>query len=434
MLMTAAAMLAGMSLYEWASTHTLPGLSAWQSRVVTILFSSVLATTASYFVLRRLERAKTAVQRTAARHWALTENTLDIITVIGADGVIRYENPAVERIFGYAPAELVGRSVYDFVHPDEELEVRAEFGAVLAETAATRDLVFRFRCRDDTWRVLEAKCRNLLHAPAIRGVVVNSRDITERALADRALRASESALREAKEQADKANRAKSEFLARTSHELCTPLNAILGFGQVLELGPLGKAERESVEEILKAGRHLLALIDQVLAISGIDSAGEPLRMVEARAAELLATALETIRPLAAERRIALRWPGKDSASEWIVVADRERVGQVLVQLLANAVKYNREGGVVTVGCEEWSEAWLRFTVRDTGPGLSAEQMARLFTPFDRLGAERAGVRGAGLGLALSESLVHAMGGQIGVESTVGDGSLFWVHLPRAVIL
>ncbi len=234
----------------------------------------------------------------------------------------------------------------------------------------------------------------------------------------------------AEEAAAAANRAKSEFLSRMSHELRTPLNAILGFGQVLEMERLETAQRESVGYILKAGHHLLGLIDEVLDIARIEAGRLRLSLEPVSVKVTLDEARSLIRPLAEERKIRLRVEPPERADLY-VLADPQRLKQVLLNLLSNGVKYNREGGEVTLSCEEAHGNRLRFKVTDTGPGIPPDRIERLFAPFERLGAEGTGVEGTGLGLALSKALVEAMAGALGVESVVGRGSTFWMELPRA---
>jgi signal transduction histidine kinase/ActR/RegA family two-component response regulator len=247
-----------------------------------------------------------------------------------------------------------------------------------------------------------------------------------------ALRSDVEALLTAKQAAEEASQAKSEFLSRMSHELRTPLNAILGFAQLLELDDLTADQRESVDHILRAGRHLLDLVNEVLDLSRIEAGRLQLSPEPVLVGDVLREALDLVRPLAAERRVRLA-VGADAgaAAPRRVVADLQRLKQVLLNLLSNAIKYNREGGGVVLACEAAPDERLRLVVTDTGPGIPADRLARLFTPFERLGAEQSGVEGTGLGLALSQRLVAAMGGTLGVESRPGQGSSFWVELPPA---
>lgn len=235
-------------------------------------------------------------------------------------------------------------------------------------------------------------------------------------------------LETARHDADHANLAKSEFLSRMSHELRTPLNAVLGFAQLLELDALNSEQRESVEHILRGGRHLLELINEVLDIARIEAGRLAISLEPVSVNLIVKESLDLIAPLAAKEHVQLDGNLADTRERHIQ-ADRQRLKQVLLNLLSNAVKYNRKEGTVTLSYEETPEARLRIKVTDTGPGIAAEKMELLFTPFERLGVEQTGIEGTGLGLALSKRLVQAMGGRLGVESTVGRGSTFWVELP-----
>ena len=218
------------------------------------------------------------------------------------------------------------------------------------------------------------------------------------------------------------------MLFRSSHELRTPLNAILGFGQVLEMDPLGPEQREGVDHILKAGQHLLGLIDEVLDIARIEAGRMRLSLEPVSVKQVLDEVRSLIRPLAAERKTRFEVRAPEAAALY-ALADRQRLNQVLLNLLSNAVKYTPEGGTVTLICEEAAGGRVRFEVRDTGPGIPPEKLGQLFTPFERLGVS--GVEGTGLGLALSKGLAEAMGGTMGAESRVGQGSAFWVELAKA---
>jgi PAS domain S-box-containing protein len=233
--------------------------------------------------------------------------------------------------------------------------------------------------------------------------------------------------RRAEEEADRANRAKSDFLSRMSHELRTPLNGILGFAQLLQMESLPADQQESIAHILKAGRHLLGLINEVLDISRIEAGRLQLSLEPVPVSETLRGAVDLVRPLAAQRDIELAAEVADDHRH--VLADRQRLQQVLLNLLSNAVKYNRTQGAVAVSCEERSGGRLRILVTDTGHGISPDKLERLFTPFDRLGAEGTGIEGTGLGLALSKHLIEVMGGTLDVTSQVGVGSTFAVELP-----
>jgi PAS domain S-box-containing protein len=642
-----------------------------------------------------LRRTQHALQDNAAYFRALIENAGDIITVLDDDGTILFESPAVQGALGYAPEELTGRNAFEFVHPDDAPLVQERFGQVAATPGLVSEVEFRFRHRDGTWRYLEARGAQLPNNAPQRGVVVNSRDVTRRKDAEKALRESQAhhgavietsldailtmdaegkvlewnpaaerifgyergeavgsaladlivppALREAhragmarylangekrildsrveltalrkdgseilveliatrlptagapiftgfmrditqskrseerlrllesvavnandailiteaepigdpgprilyanpaftretgysleevvgktprilqgpetdraaldtiraglekwqpvvvelvnykkdgtkfwvelsivpvadeagwythwvsvqrvvterktaqqqlqiakdeaeraQRSAESANRAKSEFLSRMSHELRTPLNAILGFSQVMQMEPLDGGQREMVGDIMSAGKHLLALINEVLDIARIESGHLALSLEPVALDEVVSGALNLIAPLAAARGIVLE-ASETCDGERFVMADFRRLSQCLLNLLSNAVKYNCEGGRIEVSCQKveaqvmpdsvQSRGCWRLEVRDSGIGIEPEKMARLFTAFDRLDAERTGVEGTGLGLALTKQLVEAMHGKLEAESVPGSGSTFAVTLP-----
>ncbi len=245
-------------------------------------------------------------------------------------------------------------------------------------------------------------------------------DVTERKSAQLAATA-------AKEEAERANRAKSEFLSRMSHELRTPLNAVLGFAQLLEADlqdPLTAVQLSRVQELQRGGQHLLGLINDVLDVARIEAGTLHLNLVPVEVGTMVRECLNLVRSFGTERGIQLQVPVQPAA--W-VLADPMRLRQVLLNLLSNAIKYNRQGGQVTVGWQAQGEQ-LCISVRDTGPGLSTLQQEKLFRAFERLQAEKTGVEGSGIGLALSKWLVDLMQGRIGVRSAPGQGSEFWFTL------
>jgi signal transduction histidine kinase/CheY-like chemotaxis protein len=253
------------------------------------------------------------------------------------------------------------------------------------------------------------------------GMICLAQDIRERQRAQRELLM-------AKEQAEAANRAKSEFLSRMSHELRTPMNAILGFAQVLEMDSLSTYQRTSVEQILKGGGHLLTLINEVLDITRIEAGKLTLSPEPILIRSALDEALDLVEPLAAHRGITIVREISESWNQYLQ-ADCQRLKQVLLNILSNAIKYNREAGRVIVSCAVHSADRLRIEVSDTGRGIPPEKMDLLFRPFERLGVEEAGIEGAGVGLSLCKKLVDAMDGSIGAVSEFGQGSIFWVEFP-----
>jgi signal transduction histidine kinase/CheY-like chemotaxis protein len=241
-----------------------------------------------------------------------------------------------------------------------------------------------------------------------------------------------------------ASRAKSEFLSRMSHELRTPLNAIIGFAEIMEMDPnTTPRQLDRAHHILQGGRHLLGLINEVLDITRIEAGRLSLSLESVQLDDIVQEVLDLERPLTAEAGVRLDLDNPDTFRV-AVQADRQRLRQIVLNLVANAVKYNRRGGSVLLRVdvvqrtrvgepvsESADPAFVRLSVQDTGPGIPEDQLGRLFAPFERLSAELTGVEGTGLGLAIVRGLTEAMGGIIGVESAVGEGSTFWVELPRA---
>ncbi len=228
-------------------------------------------------------------------------------------------------------------------------------------------------------------------------------------------------------EAEKANEAKNDFLSRMSHELRTPLNAVLGFGQLLEFEDLSDQQQASVQQILRGGRHLLGLINEVLDISRIETGNMSLSLEPVALGPLIDETLRLVRPLADTDHLTMPEGEMPDWSFW-VRADQQRLRQILLNLLSNAVKYNEPGGSIAVRCRELQGKRLRISITDTGRGLTDDQVERLFSPFERLGAEERGIQGTGLGLALSKRLIEAMHGTIGLETVPGIGSTFWVEL------
>jgi PAS domain S-box-containing protein len=336
---------------------------------------------------------------------------------------MRYVSPASRELYGYDPEEMVGRSAWEYIHPEDHAAVRQVSGAVRLPSGHDHAVEYRARRRDGSCVWVESKVRTLWDPATGEPLEFHNttRDISER-------KAAEAEIRRAKDEAEAANRAKSEFLSRMSHELRTPLNAILGFGQLLERAPLQERQHRHAEHVVKGGRHLLTMIDEVLEISRIESGNLGISVEPVPVATSVQEALELIKPIADQRDILLD-TDLGAATDVHVMADAQRLKQVLLNLLSNAVKYNSSGGRIRVFAAPEGETVL-LGVSDTGPGIAACDLARLFTPFDRLGAEASDVEGTGLGLALSRSLAEAMGGSLTATTEIGAGSTFELRLTR----
>lgn len=252
----------------------------------------------------------------------------------------------------------------------------------------------------------------------------------ERRVAVDHLRQSEEHLAKAHQEAVRANKAKSEFLSTMSHELRTPLNAILGFAQLMEgdsNDPLSPSQADNLAQILRAGWHLLNLINEVLDVARIEAGKMTVNLEEILLGDVVAECLSLVLPLAAERAIQVQNLVRTYRPSY-VQADMMRFKQILLNFLSNAVKYNCEGGKIVVACERVPSGRLRISVSDTGAGIPPDRIEQLFTPFNRLGAERTLTQGTGIGLAVAKRLAELMGGEIGVSSEPGKGSTFWIDL------
>ena len=367
-------------------------------------------------------RDATERKEAEARFEALLESAPDAIIVADDKGMIAVANHRASDLFGYSRDELIGHPVEMLVpqqnrdgHPD----LRRGYVAHPAVRPMGAGLQLWAQRKDGSKFPVDISLAPL-ETPA--GILVSAavRDITDRLAAEEALRA-------AKEDAEQANLAKSEFLSRMSHELRTPLTAILGFTELLQLGGMPADQRDLfVDRTHRAGQHLLSLINDVLDISRVEAGSLAMSIEAVDAAPLVEDAIELIAPMAQTRRIAVANTVRDAA----VMADSGRLRQVLLNLLSNAVKYNREAGAITISSRAVGEI-VSITVSDTGPGISEQDLPRLFQPFERLGVQTGEIEGTGIGLAISRGLVDMMGGTIEVASVPGEGTRFTVSLPAA---
>ena len=344
---------------------------------------------------------------------------------IDGDSRVQEWNRRAEQIFGWGREEILGAKLTETIIPPKYRDAHSA-GIERFMATGEGDILFRatevtalhrdgheFPIEINVWPVQVGE-ESTFHAFV--------RDITVR-------KQTEDAYRHAKEAAEAADRAKSEFLSRMSHELRTPLNAILGFSQLLEMDDLTAEQMDSLAEIRKGGRHLLSLINEVLDIARIEAGRLSLSIEPVYLLDVVRQAVGLMRSLAAGAGVVIQTD--DISLRRFVSGDHQRLNQVLLNLLSNAVKYNRPGGTVVIQARDDYEGLVHLDVIDSGRGIAAAQMERLFTPFDRLGAEQTTVEGSGLGLALSRSLVEAMGGEISATRRVEGGMVFTVVLATA---
>ena len=369
--------------------------------------------------------AQQALRESEAQLRTLLDAFPGFIAVQDAQSVYTYVNERVAALLGRPREQIVGQSSREVLGEERFAQIQAVVAqAELGEPVTVESEYTATSTRRHAWL-------QITHAVSA-DPATGRRDHFAFGIDISARKAAELALTEAKEEAERANRAKSEFLSRMSHELRTPMNAILGFGQLLVSDakhPLAEQQREHVAEILRGARHLLNLINEVLDLALVETGKLQVSLEPVELSGLLRECLALVHPLARADGIDV-WLQDESGCACYVVADRTRLKQVLLNLVSNAIKYNRPQGHVNIACSDEAQG-VRIGISDNGPGLSAAQAARLFQAFERLDATRTGIEGAGLGLALSKHLMDAMGGEIGLDSVVGAGSTFWLRLPRA---
>jgi len=356
----------------------------------------------------------------------------DSVIAVDADQRVTYLNAAAELQYGVRAATALGCKLTDLY---ECRWVRAQ-----DEAQAMTALRERGEWRGENIHVTRAglelhveSCVTMIRADdgSPMGMIAIVRDITQRKLLDQLLHEKNADLERATAVAEKANRVKSEFLSNMSHELRTPLNGILGFAQLIESGatPPTACQKRSLDQILRAGWYLLELINELLDLAQIESGKIMFSLEPVSLAAVLSDCQTMVGPQAAQRAITITCAPLEAA--YFIEADATRAAQVVINLLSNAIKYNRPGGAVNIACAVVAPDSIRISIQDTGFGMNAEQLAQLFQPFNRLGKEAGPVEGTGIGLVVTKRLIELMGGAIGVDGTVGVGSVFWIEFKRA---
>ncbi len=399
---------------------------------------------------------------------AVLDSVVASIVIIDEEGIIQAFNPGAEKLFGYTMDEAIGQNVAILMpEPDRsrhaqylmeylrskqahiiglgrEVVARHRDGSILDVELQVNEMqlegrrLFNAVLRDVTaQKRAEAELRELNEN--LEGRVferTRELEIANRKLRDEITRRieAEKHILAAKEEAEEANRAKSEFLSAMSHELRTPMNAILGFAQLLgvvDADSLSDTQKEYLDELCTAGNHLLELINEILDLSRIEAGRMDMDLEAVALHEVFNDCMGMIQPMARKFQVSVGRGECNEAETW-VRADRTRLKQVLINLLSNAIKYNQQesGGTVQVTCRHLPGKRVRIEVRDNGPGLTQSQIDRLFQPFERLSVDR-NIEGTGIGLALTKRLVESMAGEVGVESQPNQGSNFWIILNQS---
>ncbi|MDZ4798193.1 MAG: PAS domain S-box protein [Bryobacteraceae bacterium] len=357
---------------------------------------------------------------------SLIESNIDALMTTDPAGIITDVNKQMEALTGCTRDELIGAPFKNYFTDSERAE--AAIKLVLSVSKVT-DYELTARARDGKETMVSYNATTFHDRDRkLQGVFAAARDVTERKRFEQTQQEHNVELGRAKAAAEKANLAKSDFLSSMSHELRSPLNAILGFAQLMNSDSPAPtpSQTASIDQILHAGWYLLQLINEILDLAQIESGKLALSQEPTSVADVMLECQAMIEPQGQKRGLAMTFPRFDIP--FFVDADRTRLKQVLINLLSNAIKYNRANGTVVVDCAMSTPGRVRVSVRDTGLGLPAEMVSQLFQPFNRLGQETGVEEGTGIGLVMSKRLIEMMGGVIGVESAVGAGSVFWFEL------
>jgi len=368
------------------------------------------------------QRYKTSEER----YRQLAAVSSDWVWEMDKDLKFSYMSDGFRRVFGFDPEYIMGKSREQLLSPtDLSKPLWQQHLSTLGERRNFRDFQYQLATPDGKEVYVQIGGAPVFDKDnQFLGYRGSGSNVTGQVK-------SAQALQQARKVADTANRAKSEFLSSMSHELRTPMNSIIGFGQMLENNarePLTEIQKKCVGHILKGGRHLLELINQILDLSKVEAGNVELDPEVFCPSDVFSECQDLLQELARDR--AITFEHKQGPDPWIL-ADRFRFKQVILNLYSNAVKYNSEGGAVTFGCQDKTDGMVRIFVTDTGDGIPEEQIPELFTPFERLQHKNSEIEGTGIGLTITKRLVEAMGGTIGCESQVGEGTTFWLEFPQA---
>ena len=367
-------------------------------------------------VRERTKELETAIERLET----FFNQSLDMLCVADQEGKFIKLSRAFESVLHYSRAELEGENYLEFVHPDDIEDTLSAMQSLQSQSTVSQ-FVNRYRTKEGDYRYIE-----WYSSPVGEYVYAVARDVTDRM-------EREQELINARRVAEEANASKSLFLSRMSHELRTPMNSILGFAQLLEMGELNEMQETSVRHILHSGKHLLGLINEVLDIARIETGKMTLSIESVNLTDTIQKTCLSLEPQAEKRKVSIK-VNRSLDKPLYVKADQQRVVQILTNIINNAIKYNKEGGSVFIEHEETVDAAgddvVRVSIKDTGIGINEKDISKLFTPFERIGAENTDVEGTGLGLAVVKELIHVLDGHVGVNSQLGEGTTFWFELPK----
>lgn len=373
------------------------------------------------------KKVEVTLRESEIRHRTIFESTVDGIINIDDKGIIESLNPAIEKLFNYTADELIGKNIAVLM-PEPFASQHDLFVKKLVQTGKNtilgKDRELAARKKDGTIFPVEIGL-DLMFIEGKRMFTGVIRDITDR-------KEAENQIVNAKEEAERASRAKTDFLSSMSHELRTPLNAVLGFAQLMELDlSLTDETKDYINEILTAGNHLLGLINEVLDLTQIESGHVDLMPEVVNLNQLVKECISLIEPIAQKNNIHIK--NTLMNEDFVLRGDKTRIKQVIINLLSNAVKYNNENGQVIISTKLVNDKFYRISIKDTGYGIKAEDITGLFEAFNRLDAKGSAIEGTGIGLVITKKLVNLMGGKIDVESQYGTGSTFWIDMPKELI-
>ena len=370
------------------------------------------------------------VAGTEARFRSLAQNSSDVITIVNRDFPITYQSSAVTRVFGFEPSEIVGRPLADWLHPDDAGAIHALLQGVLAGGQETRLVECRLRHHDGSWRDVETAINNLVDDPSVNGVVMNTRDISDRKRAERELRETLGREQEMRESLQELDRIKTDFVSSVSHELRTPLSSILGYVEMMAEGSSGglAPEQSRVLGIVdRNARRLLVLIEDLLMMSRVESGTFRLAVGPVVIADVIEGAYQAVLPdlLVRDLEVTVDVPQDPQP----IQGDGAQLDRVMINLLTNAIKFTPDGGRITISADRRDDAVV-IRVVDTGMGIPPDEQERIFERFFRSSsAKRLAVPGTGLGLSITRTIIEKHGGTISVASSLGEGTAFTVTLP-----